>query len=348
MSKILVLKRCIEGGKAYNGFIYPKAGEVVEAEDWEDSEECGDGLHGWTEDKWEYYDFKLKGNWVVLEVNKEDGFVELGDKVKFRKGKVLYNGESLDMAKELMLKQYPKMVFHFDNQEGGNYSTQTAGSNSTQTAGAYSTQKAGDDSTQTAWHSSTQTAGDDSTQKADSNSTQTAGDNSTQTAGNYSTQTALYSSTQTAGNYSTQTALYSSTQTAGSNSTQTAWHNSTQTAGDDSTQKAGSNSTQTAGAYSTQTAGDDSTQKAGSNSTQTAGAYSTQTAWHNSTQTAGDNSFICHYVENGYINTVTAGNNTSITSINIKTGESNTFINKVAGATYEIGSDCIAKEVKRG
>jgi len=240
--RVLVLKRCIQDNKAYNGFVYTEVGTTVEASDWKDNKECGNGLHGWTENNWQYYDNSLQGNWVVLEVNKVDGFVDLDDKVKFRKGKVLYNNKELQGAKDIILKEYPNFVFHND--------AQTAGGSSTQTAGDYSTQTAGDISTQTAGGSSTQTAG------------------------------------------------YLSTQTAGGSSTQTA----------------------------------------GGSSTQTAGA--------GSTQTAGDNSFICHYVFDGYINTVTAGKNTSITSINIDTGKSNTFINKIAGTTYKIGGDCKAKKVK--
>lgn len=180
--KILVLKRCKSGNTATRNFKYPAKGKIAEAPDWKATPDCGNGLHGWTENNWSYYDHSLKGNWVVLEVNKADGFVELGDKVKFRKGKVLYNGKSFEKAKELMLKQQPHMTFHQDSQTAGDTSTQKAGNYSTQTAGDESAQKAGDGSTQKAGHRSTQTAGDEATQTAGDGSTQTAGDCSTITA----------------------------------------------------------------------------------------------------------------------------------------------------------------------
>ncbi len=48
-NEILVLKRCKEGSKSHNDFIYPKNG-TVECPDWKDTKECGNGLHGWTPD----------------------------------------------------------------------------------------------------------------------------------------------------------------------------------------------------------------------------------------------------------------------------------------------------------
>ena len=233
--KILVLKRCKSGNTATRNFKYPAKGKIAEAPDWKATPDCGNGLHGWTENNWSYYDHSLKGNWVVLEANKADGFVEMGDKVKFRKGKVLYNGKSFEKAKELMLKQQPHMTFHQDSQTAGDTSTQKAGNYSTQTAGCCSTQTAGDESAQKAGYCSTQTAGYCSTQTAGDESAQKAGDNSTQKAGHRSTQTAGDGSTQTAGDGSTQTAGYCSTQKAEYKSTQTAGRGSTQTAGDCST-----------------------------------------------------------------------------------------------------------------
>ena len=239
MPKILVWRRNINGNKSYNGFIYPEKGEIVEANDWDNKKSCGGGLHGYDKNNYTYFDDSNKGNFVVIEVDTADGYIELGDKVKFKKGKVLYNGVKFHKMKELLPAEY---VLHFDTQTSGNNSTQLAGHNSTQASGHNSTQSAGYSSTQTSESYSTQTSGYNSTQTARYNSTQTAGSYSTQTSGYNSTQLARHNSTQTSGSCSTQTARYNSTQTARYNSTQTAGYNSTQIASGDSTQTAESGS----------------------------------------------------------------------------------------------------------
>ena len=184
-NEVLVLKRCIQDSKSSNDFIYPKNG-MVEAPDWKATDACGHGLHGWTYGFDSYFDGKLNGNFIVILVNKNDGYIELVDKVKFRKGRVLLNTPDAQEAHSFMSHYYPKMALH--------WATQTAKYSSIQKTGNYSTQTAGYQSTQTAGYCSTQTAGSESTQKA--------GYSSTQTAGHWSTQKAGYSSTQTAGSYS--------------------------------------------------------------------------------------------------------------------------------------------------
>ena len=48
MNKSIVLRICKADMTTYNGFIWPTKG-YVEAPDWDDTEECGHGLHGWFE-----------------------------------------------------------------------------------------------------------------------------------------------------------------------------------------------------------------------------------------------------------------------------------------------------------
>ena len=43
--EVLILRTCNNDGTSYNGFQWPKAGEV-EAKDWRDDYKCGGGLHG--------------------------------------------------------------------------------------------------------------------------------------------------------------------------------------------------------------------------------------------------------------------------------------------------------------
>ena len=147
-NEVLVLKRCIQDSKSSNDFIYPKKG-MVEAPDWKATDACGHGLHGWTYGFDSYFDGKLNGNFIVILVNKNDGYIELVDKVKFRKGRVLLNTPDAQEAHSFMSHYYPKMALHWATQTAkyssiqktGNYSTQTAGYQSTQTAGYCSTQQ---------------------------------------------------------------------------------------------------------------------------------------------------------------------------------------------------------------
>ena len=92
--KVLVLKSVKENmASDYDpNFIYPQKG-LVEAKDWNPSKKCGGGLHGWL---WGVGDFSLKvrsfkAKWLVIEVD-ENEIIDLVDKVKFRKGKVVFCG----------------------------------------------------------------------------------------------------------------------------------------------------------------------------------------------------------------------------------------------------------------
>lgn len=78
--------------KSYEGFQWPRSGEV-EATDWKNTQDCGNGLHGWL---WGVGDFSMKigshdRNWLVVEV-KESDIVQLDGKVKFPKGNVIFCG----------------------------------------------------------------------------------------------------------------------------------------------------------------------------------------------------------------------------------------------------------------
>jgi len=131
----LVLKRCKKDNVAYNGFIYPPKGEIVECQDWKDNEECGNGLHGWTLGFDIYYDDGLVGNFVVIKVDKKDGYVELEDKVKFKKGKVMYNGPDVNTAHAIMLDTYPIIKLHWNTSNQWDSSTSNQGDRSTSNQG---------------------------------------------------------------------------------------------------------------------------------------------------------------------------------------------------------------------
>ena len=96
-SKILVLRTCDKDLKSYSGFQWPGAGPV-EATDWDQDPaiNCGKGLHGlaWGEGNGALLSSDLDAKWLVVEVNASDLVQSSGgDKVRFRRGNVIYCGD---------------------------------------------------------------------------------------------------------------------------------------------------------------------------------------------------------------------------------------------------------------
>ena len=175
-NEILVLRRNIYSNKSHNGFKYPKEiGAIVEAPDWIDSEQCGNGLHGWTQGAEDYFDTGLKGYFYIIKVNKEDGFVDLGDKIKFRKGEIIYYGEA-GGAHQIMLNYYPDMRLHWSTSNQGDKSTSNQGDSSTSNQGDKSTSNQRDSSTSNQGDMSTSNQGDKSTSNQGDMSTSNQGD----------------------------------------------------------------------------------------------------------------------------------------------------------------------------
>ena len=89
--KVLVLRTCDENLKSRHGsFQWAAVGGETIAPDWNNSPECGNGLHGWL---WGCGDWSLKDGsknpkWLILEVD-ADEIINLAGKVKFPKAKTL-------------------------------------------------------------------------------------------------------------------------------------------------------------------------------------------------------------------------------------------------------------------
>jgi len=179
----LVLKSLPANLIARNNFQWPESGHV-NCPDWKETNECGNGLHGWL---WGEGDaglrcFESDAKWLVV-CAEESKIINLTNKVKFPSCEVLFCGE---------LKDAVSIIQHFA--PIGNkciFGTATAGYKGTATAGDSGTATAGDNGTATAGYSGTATAGDCGTA--------TAGDSGTATAGYYGTATAGYKGTATAG-----------------------------------------------------------------------------------------------------------------------------------------------------
>jgi len=198
--EILVLRTCGPNGESYGGFRWPlEIGAAVEAPDWEPTYECGHGLHGlpWGAGGASFLSTDDNSCWLLVAVpvapdNYRAGLSGLGDKCKFRQGRIVFVGNRDEAVALLAEHAPPNTPINFARQKGGDKSMQTAGHRSVQKAGNFSTQTAGYFSTQTAGYFSTQTAGHRSTQTAGNFSTQTAGDKSMQKAGSGTVQIARW------------------------------------------------------------------------------------------------------------------------------------------------------------
>ncbi len=267
MSKSLVLRLCRADMTSYGGFTWPSQGHV-EAPDWEPTEDCGKGLHGWLNAEGDYtsssFHAYIEAKYLVLEVETAK-IIDLSGKCKFPSAEVLFAGgmvEALTLIEKLRpeLKSKPLL---FATRTAGKYGTATAGYKGTAIAGDFGTATAGD------------------------RGTATAGYNGTATAGERGNATAGYIGTAIAGEYGTATAGKDGTATAGDRGTATAGDRGTATAGDRGTATAGKYGTATAGKYGTATAGNEGTAIAGRYGTATAGKYGTAIAGDRGTATAG-------------------------------------------------------------
>jgi hypothetical protein len=115
-----------------NGFVWPESGPVV-CPDWDAKPECGNGLFGflWGEGDGSLADWSQDAIWLVVAI---DEWVDLGGKVKFPRGVVVFSGSRLDATNEIIRLGAKGAVIG---------STATAGYYGTATAGYYGTATAG-------------------------------------------------------------------------------------------------------------------------------------------------------------------------------------------------------------
>jgi hypothetical protein len=191
-----VLRNCKEGGVSHNGFVWPQSGPV-EAPDWNPEPVCGGGLHGWLG---AMGDMALGHGedapvWVVVKVDRAL-IVELGGKVKFPRGEVVYYG-SVDGA-----------VAHLASVGVCGYrGTSTSGTRGTSTSGTRGTSTSGTRGTSTSGYGGTSTSGD--------GGTSTSGTRGTSTSGSRGTSTSGYGGTSTSGDGGTSTSGYGGRARAG-------------------------------------------------------------------------------------------------------------------------------------
>ena len=184
---------------SHKGFIWPTKGRVV-APDWEATQECGHGLHGWFEAQgvasYSNYLNEPDAKYLVLEVE-TDSIIHLDGKCKFPEADVIFVG-SRDEAIAYIEETYPylrTMPLLFANR--------TAGDSGVVATGDYGTATTGDCGTAMAGYKGTATTGDFGTAAAGYNGTATAGFRGTATAGTHGTATVGDCGTATAGDFGT-------------------------------------------------------------------------------------------------------------------------------------------------
>ena len=147
MEKTMLLK-VVPASMITRGFAWPKKGQV-ECPDWKPTKACGNGLHAW---RWtpgcnpglSYYIGQEGAKWLLVQVAECD-IVDLGDKVKFSRGTVVYCGK-FESAIRRLQKDKSRAGFN-GTATAGDRGTATAGYGGTATAGFHGTATAGDGGT---------------------------------------------------------------------------------------------------------------------------------------------------------------------------------------------------------
>ena len=124
---VLIMRSCGPDLCSDNDFQWPEAGPVA-APDWEATEECGNGLHGflWGEGDYNLANQAPDAKWLVVETDGAN-VIDLGGKVKFPSGTVVFCGEAKGAAAYIQANGGAgKKVIH---------GTATAGVRGTATAG---------------------------------------------------------------------------------------------------------------------------------------------------------------------------------------------------------------------
>ena len=200
MKTVLILRTCTASLTSQGGFQWPTSGHVA-APDWKPTQACGHGLHGllWGCGDASLLDWSEQAKWLVVEVT-EASIIDLGDKVKFPEGTVVYCGDRNGAAN--LIAADPRAAgkpIIAATVTAGFRGTATAGFRGTAMAGDYGTATAGDCGTATAGYGGTATAGLRGTARAGYGGTARAGYGGTATAGDYGTATAGIDGTATAG-----------------------------------------------------------------------------------------------------------------------------------------------------
>ena len=291
----LVLRACNADMSSKNDFIWPTSG-LVEAPDWEPTNDYGNGLHGWLHGHGDgeasnYWSNDCK--WLVIKV-KNKHIIDLEDKVKFKKGTVVFCRDRKG-ATDYILDNDPiaptkpvigAMITTGDHSTSisGDFGTSISGNFGTSISSVWGTSISGD--------FGTSISGDNGTSSSSYKGTSTSGDYGTATSGHKGTSTSGDHGTSTSGEYGTATSGYHGSSTSGDYGTSSSGHYGTSTSGDHGTSSSGAHSTSTSGAHGTSTSGDYGTSTSGHQGTSTSGQRGKATSGE-------DGTIIIKYWKNG-------------------------------------------------
>ena len=140
---VLVMRTCNADMTAYGGFKWPESG-LVEAPDWKPIAKCGHGLHGllWGVGGASHLDLSDSAKGLVVRVAAEL-VVDLGGKVKFPRGEVVFCGDLKGAADYICANGGAGRAVYSGTATAGDSGTATAGDRGTATAGYRGTATAG-------------------------------------------------------------------------------------------------------------------------------------------------------------------------------------------------------------
>ena len=212
-----ILKTVKADGSAYGDFVWPlEVGAQVVAPDFNTDASCGGGLHGLLNGcgNGALLNWGDGAVWIVAKVPKKAQMVDLGDKVKVDRCKIVHVGNR-ETATTFLVDHGCSGPIVGVTATAGDGGTAIAGYRGTAIAGYGGTATAGKWGTAIAGYGGTATAGNSGTATAGSHGTAAAGDWGTATAGDGGTATAGHRGTATAGDWGIATAGDWGTATAG-------------------------------------------------------------------------------------------------------------------------------------
>ena len=139
-----VLKLLDENYQAKNNFQYPQeVGATISCPDWEPTQNCGNGLHGFLNEEGDLSSTDYRAKAMILDVN---DYIDLGGKIKFESATVVAFGEVFEITAKLRGLVGNDKVINLLNLSSTQTEFWIAGGESTLSAGNYSTLTAGDKS----------------------------------------------------------------------------------------------------------------------------------------------------------------------------------------------------------
>jgi hypothetical protein len=207
--KILVLKTVKADMTAYEGFKYPVSGIVtLPPGEWNPKPECGGGLHGlkWGSGDGSLLNWDVGAKWLVLEVD-ADKCVDIGGKVKFEGGEVVFCGDRKG-ATDYVYERAPngalvvgaiRSVGNSESVSTGYRGSSISGNDGSSVSGYWGSSTSGDGGSSVSGYWGSSTSGDRGSSLSGHRGTSTSGDGGSSISGYYGTSISGHRGTSTSG-----------------------------------------------------------------------------------------------------------------------------------------------------